>query len=314
MTSFALNSSVLFLDVDGVLTMERCVTEEYEDSDNTLYFVHNLCPAITTHITPLEKSRVAILKTIVDHIPDLKIVISSTWRIDVNMYTFLLSALEAGGINTAHVVLGGTPHNRSSQSCRGSEILEWLNNYPEYRNNFVIVDDGHVASFMSCGLTERCVKTEMHGENSEQGLSQRAAERVLQLLATQHTLPPLPPVPSLTVSSSSSNTVPNTITSPAASHLSTLSQQPYSPVLILLCGIPGIGKDTLSDYVFQHYPSEFQWFQSFSQDQFANAYGSQKGLACRQAVAAALANGYSVILKRNNHTKRDRQAYVELAW
>ena len=54
--------AVLFLDVDGVLTTERCLLEEYEEDDESLYFAHKLCPDVKSFIPPLEKSRIAILK------------------------------------------------------------------------------------------------------------------------------------------------------------------------------------------------------------------------------------------------------------
>jgi hypothetical protein len=281
-----MSAAVLFLDVDGVLAMQRCAMEEYEEGDESLYFVNQLCPFITTHITPLEKSRVAMLKWVIDQIPQLKIVITSTWRIDISMRTFLVCALESAGIQTSEVVLGDTP---ITHSCRGSEIREWLNMHPIYWDNFVIVDDEHMSSFVAYGLADRCVQTLMHGEASLQGLSYEAAERIVCLFRTPHEGSlPLPPVAAAAPSP--------------------------GPKLVFLCGIPGIGKDSLCDYVCQHFPVEFQWFQCFSQDQFAAAYGPQKGLACQQAVESALADGYSVILKRNNHTIQDRRAYVEMAW
>ena len=63
MSSFVTTpQAVLFLDVDGVLTTERCLLEEYDEDDESLYFVHKLCPDVTSFIPPLEKSRIAILK------------------------------------------------------------------------------------------------------------------------------------------------------------------------------------------------------------------------------------------------------------
>lgn len=274
--------------------------ERYDDRDDSLYFVSQLCPAITARISPLEKSRVAVLKWIIEQIPHLKIVISSSWRFEADMYAFLLSALEAGGINTAQVVLGGTPYDRNSQSCRGSEIVQWLSSNPIYGENFVIVDDGHITSFDFCGLSHRFVKTWMHGDESKQGLCQEAAEKILHLL-----LPSVESSVPLLMDHSESF---------LSSAPAPVIHYDQGPKLIMLCGMPGIGKDSLCDFVFQHFPQEFHAYQCFSQDQFAEAYGPQKGLACRQAVEYALASGYSVILKRNNHTRRDRQAYVELAW
>ena len=302
-TSSSSNSSppraVLFLDVDGVLATKRCLTEDVHEEDSSLFFAHQLCPAVHGYFTPLEKSKIENLKTILDILPYVKIVISSTWRIDPNLMAFLLEALKAGGIDTKEVVLGGTPYSRRVGSCRGSEILEWLRINPEYNENFVIVDDEHQASFMSCRLADRVVKTEMHGDERNQGLSQEAVEKVLQLFFT--------PREHLDFAASSSVPVPPTPNAPPV-------EKVEGPKLVFLCGVPGIGKDSLCDYILEHFPVEFQLYKCYSQDQFAKQYGPQKGLACQQAVETALASGYSVILKRNNHMARDRKAYVDIAW
>ena len=208
----------------------------------------------------------------------MKIVISSTWRINQNMCTFLYNALECGGINVSQVVLGGTPciQGTTTSSCRGSEIVEWLNTHPEYMENFAIADDDHVESFVRCGLVDRLVQTSMHGTEHEQGLNEEAAEKILRILC--HSYEVIPSAGAI-----------------------------QKPRLVFLCGIPGIGKDTLCDSVCKGFPNEFQHYRCYSQDEFQN------GLACRQAVEIALSCGYSVILKRNNHTQQDRRAYVEIA-
>jgi hypothetical protein len=43
------------------------------------------------------------------------------------------------------------------------------------------------------------------------------------------------------------------------------------------------------------------------------SHDTPTGTACKEAVQRALSEGHSVVLKRNNHTKQDRQAYVALA-
>ena len=68
---------VLFLDVDGVLTTRRCVEGDFEDDDESLYFYEDLLHPKQKEegknveqgeekkfLTPLEKSRVAMLKVL----------------------------------------------------------------------------------------------------------------------------------------------------------------------------------------------------------------------------------------------------------
>ncbi len=175
-------AGVVFLDVDGVLTMSRALLEDYEVDDDDLYFAHILCPHLRGFIVPIEKRPIKCLKWIIDHIPDLKICISSTWRQEPNMREFLLVCLKAGGIDVDDVIVGDTPR-LSCFDGRGKEILQWIENHPEYQNNFVIIDDSHEESFEKWQLTHRFVKTIMYGDEWEdEGLNMQAAEKALLIL------------------------------------------------------------------------------------------------------------------------------------
>lgn len=85
---------VIFLDVDGVLTMSRCLLCDYEENDPTLVFPHNV--SISSDITPLEKKPLSNLKWLVSE-SSAHIVFSSTWRLDDNMRAFLVAALVSVG-------------------------------------------------------------------------------------------------------------------------------------------------------------------------------------------------------------------------
>lgn len=68
---------IVFLDVDGVLSMSRCQLEDYEVGDQSLIF-----PCLSTgseFIPPLERAPLKYLADIIRE-TNSKIVLSSTWR------------------------------------------------------------------------------------------------------------------------------------------------------------------------------------------------------------------------------------------
>ena len=71
-------------------------------------------------------------------IPDLKIVVSSTWRIGNTLET-MREELRSSGIDLNRVI-GMTPVFRNLSRERGLEIQKWLDDHPEV-SEFVIVDD-----------------------------------------------------------------------------------------------------------------------------------------------------------------------------
>jgi len=298
--------SVLFLDVDGVLVTRRCLNEDYEEDDETLFFFHELCPHITSHVSPIEKSKVSMLKWIIDQIPHLKLVISSTWKVDETMMTFLIAALEASGI-VSSTVLGTTPSGMS----RGAEIASWLETHPEYQSNFVIVDDGHELSFAEFNLAHRFVKTEMITSNEEEeGLGAVAAAKIVELLRVDN-------VVQVRYDDDGCDNDGFKIVKKSGKRRQKTKESEQgrnmdeSPKLVFLCGVPGLGKDSLCDFILKHCPDKFQHFRCFSQDQFVNS--PNKKAACLEAVERTLASGLSVVLKRNNHAARDRDAFVQIA-
>ena len=79
---------------------------------------------------------------ILDKCPDVKVVISSTWR-ELFPMEWLKEKLEEYGIDSSRVI-GKTPRassGRLSQSApRGDDISEWLAEHPEV-TDYVILDD-----------------------------------------------------------------------------------------------------------------------------------------------------------------------------
>ena len=114
---------ILFLDIDGVLnnkSMDWSKEGPWTISDEA----------------------VELLNKLLDDIPDLNIVISSSWRIVVGQKA-TVDHLVKHGFRHAIRVIGSTPERESIWE-RGDECLDWINFRPiemETIHNFVILDD-----------------------------------------------------------------------------------------------------------------------------------------------------------------------------
>ena len=165
-------TAVVFLDVDGVLANARSVTFDFEAGDPTL--VHDPL----SEQAPLERRCLLALADVARRGGGAEVVLTTTWRLDPAMRTFLISALsEVAGV----VVRGDTPNLKGAG--RGAEVREWLQRNPAVRS-FVIVDDSHVASFEAAGLGDHFVQTTIRDEEDSllEGLTESAAERAVQVL------------------------------------------------------------------------------------------------------------------------------------
>lgn len=117
---------VIFLDIDGVLCLERSHLAFAED---TASIWNDLCPTASALIRRLCEKTGA------------QIVISSTWRHHKN---FLFPALDKHGLSK--YVFGDREDDSTGwltpaffKECRGFEIDHWLKKYkPE---NYLIIDD-----------------------------------------------------------------------------------------------------------------------------------------------------------------------------
>ena len=123
------HSKILFLDFDGVLnsTQSRIwVQRRIDQGDSVTPIDKDFCPIALSN-----------LKKILELIPDLKIVISSSWRLgkDLGYFQKLFTKL---GINSDSVI-GLTPIMDSNDYSRIDEIKAWLKRNPT--KSFVVLDD-----------------------------------------------------------------------------------------------------------------------------------------------------------------------------
>jgi len=146
---------VLFLDIDGVLNSHQSMTfwhrrRDQDKWENELfvawkgslkgYLAQEFCPIATSN-----------LEMIMEEVPDLKIVISSTWRKGETVDT--LKDLFKWSEVIPQAIIDKTPVQRGD--VRGLEIQSWLTEHKQHGkvneqiSDFVIVDDdGDMAHLM----------------------------------------------------------------------------------------------------------------------------------------------------------------------
>ena len=113
---------VIFLDFDGVLN-------NMNDPQSMM---------------DLRGRNMSVFNDLMDQLPDVKIVISSSWRI-CRTVSQLTDTLVNGGFKHPLSVIGMTPISRNSNDLRGDEISGWLTEQKKGKKfniiDFVILDD-----------------------------------------------------------------------------------------------------------------------------------------------------------------------------
>lgn len=156
---------VIFLDFDGVLNshqsfnfwhnkrdQKKWENELFESWKGSLYeyLAQEFCPIALNNLEDLFRK-----------VPDLKIVVSSTWRLRNDIEDLKKILAPAKLVSAA--VIDVTPHFRGrpvGQNSRGHEIQDWLDRHSEV-TNYVIIDDN---SDMLSSQKENFVHTStLHG-------------------------------------------------------------------------------------------------------------------------------------------------------
>lgn len=140
---------VLFLDIDGVLNL-------WPKPQRTGIF---------------DKTACINLEFLLNKVPDLNIVISSSWR--YKGLDKMQEILQSNGIDPRRVTdVTGNEQSKDHKDHRGYQIELWLERHPDVKN-FAIVDDN--TDFVP--LMHKLVKTNKYG-----GLTQSKVEKLIELL------------------------------------------------------------------------------------------------------------------------------------
>lgn len=136
---------LIFLDIDGVLNSDkwmRSFTQKEWDERIDKF-------SITHHLDPKAVDR---LNRIVDGHRDLRVVISSSWRVTRSL-DHIKDGLTARGFKHADKIIGKTGSNgwNLTEACgvkaqdhrRGMEIAEWLDEQSPSVDGFVVLDDAY---------------------------------------------------------------------------------------------------------------------------------------------------------------------------
>jgi len=152
-----MSAPIIFLDIDGVLIA-------YPEGEHTP-------PQFTPRC-------VDAFKMILQAVPGVRVVLSSTWRLPRHINRLHEKWLEHGF--PVSLAWDGTPDTRDDPSVsrlyqRGLEIKAWLDSHPEI-TRWVVIDDERMAIDPILG-SERCVFT-----NPARGLTPEGAERAIEIL------------------------------------------------------------------------------------------------------------------------------------
>ncbi len=128
---------VLFLDIDGVLNSSTW----YKNRPHR--FLRDN-PQESDWECELDPSAILVFKKFIHDVPDLQIVISSTWRINYELAEFKRRFSQMLSIEPSRVI-DMTPH---LGTIRGLEIQDWLNRNPQVTKFAILDDDSDMGDLM----------------------------------------------------------------------------------------------------------------------------------------------------------------------
>ena len=127
---------VLFLDIDGVLNSEQSAIYYNRLNVENGGFNDFSCPIARSN-----------LHSILEELPDLKIVVSSTWRLGETLES-MRGVLAQLALIKPDRVIGMTPSLRGGK-VRGDEIQAWLDANPGVERFVIVDDDSDMAHLMN---------------------------------------------------------------------------------------------------------------------------------------------------------------------
>lgn len=150
---------VLFLDIDGVL-----------NNSNTFQLRLEGGLLIPPSADPLETSCLVELDRVMETIPELKIVVSSSWRI-IRKLDQLKEIFQKANFKNFEKIIDVTP---ILSERRGHEIQKWLNKNPLVERYAIVDDDNDMLDSQQ----SRFIKTWFH----HGGLTKDCADKIIDVL------------------------------------------------------------------------------------------------------------------------------------
>lgn len=160
---------VLFLDIDGVLNSER-YHHSYEWK-NISSKINNGEQKYSPHFL-IDKKSIEVLNNLIKSMPDLSIIISSTWK-RYGRYEQTKKYLVQNEFQFESQIIDCTPELNSLKYCRGDEIQLWLNKHLDVSNYCIVDDDNDMLSTQ----LENFVQI-----NSKVGLTEEDCEEIKRIL------------------------------------------------------------------------------------------------------------------------------------
>eukprot|EP00801_Mesodinium_rubrum_P005326 Mrub_05329.p1 GENE.Mrub_05329~~Mrub_05329.p1 ORF type:complete len:190 (+),score=50.04 Mrub_05329:246-815(+) len=163
-------TSVVFLDCDGVLNTTKILSRNFESHDsNVIFYPEDL------EATPLSKECLSNLKVLLDK-TNSKIVLTTYWRVDEDNKKMLLYYLKEMGMGSEYI-LGQTKDLATMHSDdRGLEVKEYLKEHPDVKR-YVIVDDQNENHFLKHGYQQYFVHC-----NVDNGLTADDVKKGIEIL------------------------------------------------------------------------------------------------------------------------------------
>lgn len=131
---------VIFLDIDGVLNSRQSTTfwhnrRDQEQWENNMYqsWKGTLREYIAMEFCPIALSN---LEELIRRVPDVKVVVSSTWRMGETVES--LKKIFSPSKLVSDAIIDSTPVFRDGP--RGNEIQDWIDKHPDI-THYVILDD-----------------------------------------------------------------------------------------------------------------------------------------------------------------------------
>jgi HAD domain in Swiss Army Knife RNA repair proteins len=154
---------VLFLDIDGVLNSSQFNKALIRNVGRKGLLIKEFCPLASSN-----------LLEILSEVPDVKIVVSSSWRLHESLEGLRAILWANAGVPEERVI-GATPclqWDDPEKHGRGQEIQAWLDKHPEV-TKFVILDDSSDMAHLKPHLVQT---------NWMHGLMLEEAEEVIRRL------------------------------------------------------------------------------------------------------------------------------------